>query len=167
MHGYYHKLNLYGRETTVSHFPCESVLSELRWHISAATNNKWRTLDHSRNNPCPFTAFYGIVFWGASKISSRKIIAYRLSNKSCPTPYSMYDCCQDLYRSGKMYWITFLRPWSKIMAVALKETFACPQGEVRTTHPIKTWQLYSPNYGHYLIRVWRNPVGHYILANFL
>ena len=37
-----------------------------------------------------------------------------------------------------MYWMTFLWPWPKVMAVALKQKFACLQDKVRTTQPITT-----------------------------
>ena len=46
---------------------------------------------------------------------------------------------QRIYRSGKLYWMTFLWPWPNVMAVALiNKDFACLHDKVRITDPITT-----------------------------
>ena len=78
---------------------------------------------------------------------------------------------QGKYRSGNMYWMTFLWPWPKVTAVALmnKNLLLCKikseslHQSLQNLVAISLWSCHA----YYLIRFWRNFVGNFFLQNFL
>ena len=64
----------------------------------------------------------------------------------------------SIYGSSEMYWMTFPWPWPKVTAVAKSEN--------HSPDHYKTWQLYCPSHGYYLIRFWRNYIGNCYFGKF-
>ena len=75
---------------------------------------------------------------------------------------------QRIYRCGKIYWMTFPWPWSKVTAVASisKKLLVCMIKLEPLIH-YKILFLYCHSHGHYLIRFWSNSIINWYFSNFL
>ena len=75
---------------------------------------------------------------------------------------------QRKYRSGKMYWVNFGWPWSKVTAVTLinKNLLACRIKWEPLNQSQQNLAAMSLCHGHYLLRYWRNSIWNIFFAKF-
>ena len=76
---------------------------------------------------------------------------------------------QRIYRSGKIYWLTFPWPLPKVTAVAgISTNLLVCMIKVRTPHPItsKLGGFIALAHGHYLNKLWKSSGGNYYFGKF-
>ena len=73
---------------------------------------------------------------------------------------------QRIYGSGEIYWMdpSMTRSW--LWHQLAKICLSARLSENHSSDHYKTWQLYCPSHGHYLIRFWRNSVVNFYFGKF-